>query len=533
MMKSNLISPVICTAAALFAAAVQPVLHTGTTSTSNIISSLSNLPFDENGHLASHVLAYPASYPCNSLIEAAINEQREMYAHIPIAVDGEAAKILFGDKLPPPPSDEAAATATPPVTDVAQCPAVCLERGLDSYLVGYPLPEKYYNPTENDDHASFRGFIGSSSCGRVEVSFINYSPKVLDLYWVDTDGTKHFQDKFERMEMNTQFITTYIGHRFVAEDPDTEEEIMDYTIEFNGNVGVSNHVNVHEEMDIRQEVKSAMNDQWDEHLRVKRTFSPLGFAKGRLPEDVFGSMRAFYYNNRNPPHRLMEEWDRKGIFVNYWETDCNLIMIPWSVKKIWQIRLKDAVQQWAGVEIEQTDLYGIRQYEAGARLLTHVDRISTHAVSLIVNIAQGNLTNPWTVEVYDHADRLHEVVMHPGDIVYYESAKALHGRNTPLAGGYYANIFTHYRPIGDPKWYTKENPEGTPEPLMYVGKCELVGKVDEYSSGSVQCENPAIGPHLSPKMFTARSGDDLYEWWVSVGPTFDDEPKASDDRSEL
>ena len=33
------------------------------------------------------------------------------------------------------------------------------------------------------------------------------------------------------------------------------------------------------------------------------------------------------------------------------------------------------------------------------------------------------------MEVYDHADRLHEVAMEPGDIVYYESTKALHGRN--------------------------------------------------------------------------------------------------------
>ncbi|KAL7446543.1 hypothetical protein ACHAXH_008315 [Discostella pseudostelligera] len=484
------------------------------------ISSLSNLPYDENGHLATHILAYPASGPCNALVEAAITEVREMYQHVPVAVDGEAAKILFGGKLPSPTNNE--------ITNVEQCPAVCLERGVDSYLVGYPLPEKYYNPTNNVDHNSFQNFIGSPSCGKVEMSFINYSPKDLDLYWVHPDGTKHFNAKFERTETNTQFVTTFIGHRFIAEDPETNEVHMDYTVEFNGNFGVSNHVNVHEVMDIRQEVRDAMNYQWNDHLRVKRTFSSLGFAKGRLPEDVFASMRAFYYNNRNPPHRLMEEWDSKGIFVNHWETDCNFIMIPWSLKRIWQMRLKDVVQQWAGVEIEQTDLYGIRQYEAGARLLTHVDRIKTHAVSLIVNIAQGNLTKPWTVEVYDHADRLHEVVMHPGDIVYYESAKALHGRNSPLVGGFYANLFTHYRPIGDPEWYEKENPEGTPEPLLDVGKCELVGKPDEYSSGAVQCENPAIGPHLSPRMFTAKSGEDLYEWWLSVGPSFDD-----DDRSEL
>ncbi len=199
------------------------------------------------------------------------------------------------------------------------------------------------------------------------------------------------------------------------------------------------------------------------------------------------------------------------------------MQIPWHLKHKWQGRLKDLVEAWVGVPLEQTDLYGVRQYEAGARLLTHVDRITTHAASLIVNIAQGNLTRPWTVEVYDHADRLHEVAMEPGDIVYYESAKALHGRNTPLAGGYYANLFTHYRPVDDPMWYKKENPEGTPEPLMDVGKCELVGKPDEYSVGAVKCENDAIGPHLSPTMFQARSGEDLYQWWLKVGGMDDGE----------
>ena len=44
-------------------------------------------------------------------------------------------------------------------------------------------------------------------------------------------------------------------------------------------------------------------------------------------------------------------------------------------------------------------MYGMREYTKGARLLTHVDRESTHAASLIVNIAQENVVKPWTVEV--------------------------------------------------------------------------------------------------------------------------------------
>jgi len=381
-----------------------------------IISNLDDLPYDENDHLASHILAYPAT--CSSLIEKVLPDGPNLYQHIPIAMEGEAATALFGDKMP-----------DSTITDILQCPAVCLDRGVDKSLVAYPIPESYWNPTENNDHSTFPSFVSSLSCGRVEFGFINYSKNVVSLNWVNNEGHKQYLYPLERMEKNTRFIHTFIGHRFVAEDPNTKEELLDVTVEFTGVIGIYNHINRHQDRDIREQVRRTMGGEWSKHLQVKRTFSPLGFATGRLPNDVFGSMRSYYYNNRDPPHRLMEEWDSKGVYVNYWESDCNFIQIPWDLKAQWQVRLKDVVQEWVGVEIEQTDMYGIRQYEAGARLLTHVDRITTHAVSLIVNIAQGNLTQPWTVEVYDHADRLHEVVMTPGDIVYYESAKALHGRN--------------------------------------------------------------------------------------------------------
>ena len=34
-----------------------------------------------------------------------------------------------------------------------------------------------------------------------------------------------------------------------------------------------------------------------------------------------------------------------------------------------------------------------------------------------------------------------------------------------LQGESYVNLFAHYRPVGDPKWFLKENPENTPEQL--------------------------------------------------------------------
>ncbi len=99
-----------------------------------------------------------------------------------------------------------------------------------------------------------------------------------------------------------------------------------------------------------------------------------------------------------------------------------------------------------------------------------------------------------------------------------ESAKALHGRNTPLQSGSYINLFTHYRPLNDPDWWQRDNPEGTPEPLIDVGECKLVGELDQYGQGAVKCDNPAIGPNVSPTMFIADSGEDLFDWWKRVGP---------------
>ena len=83
------------------------------------------------------------------------------------------------------------------------------------------------------------------------------------------------------------------------------------------------------------------------------------------------------------------------------------------------------VEQWAGIPLELTDIYGMRRYEDGARLLTHVDREETHAASLIINIAQIGMREPWFLEIYDFAGRLHEVAMEEGDIVYY--AVRVHG----------------------------------------------------------------------------------------------------------
>ena len=171
------------------------------------------------------------------------------------------------------------------------------------------------------------------------------------------------------------------------------------------------------------------------------------------------------------------------------------------------------MEEWSGVELELTDIYGMRRYEDGARLLSHVDRESTHAASLIINVAQGGMREPWTVEIYDFADRMHEITMEEGDVVYYESARCLHGRMRPLQGAFYVNFFAHYRPIGDPDWYKKENPEDGVPHLTNIGDCTLIDGKPNCTNGNGRV------PFLSPTLETLKGPNDLLRYWKDTAPT--------------
>lgn len=491
------------------------------------ITSLADLPYNEDNRLSTHIFAYPAG-KCAALIDSDKKIADGRWEHKFVALDGEAYGAVFGHL-------EGVDASSPPtdVNSFHDCMAVCLERGTLQSVVARPLPHRYWKKGQVDNEGemvevdNMDRFLATDACGQVEYGFVSYHENIVKIYWVnDQTGEKIFNQDLGVGERETSFITTFVGHRFQFydtkpnEDPLQNEMLYELRVANHGVVGIKNHVQPHVHMEgVAEQVKQTLNSEWRRHKVVTRTFSALAFNKGRLPDDMYASLGSYYYNNRNPPHKVLEEWHGgKGLFVNYWETDVNFIQIPWHLKRRWQGRLKELVEAWTGVELETTDMYGMREYTKGARLLTHVDRESTHAASMIVNIAQENVSRPWTIEVLDHADRLHEVVMEPGDIVYYESAKALHGRNTPLQSGNYINLFTHYRPLDDPNWYRKENPEGTPEALIDVGSCSLTGNIDQYSQGAVTCENNAIGPHLSPTMFSANSGTDLFQWWKSVGP---------------
>lgn len=124
--------------------------------------------------------------------------------------------------------------------------------------------------------------------------------------------------------------------------------------------------------------------------------------------------------------------------------------------------------------------------------------------------------------------------------ILLQSAKNLHGRMNPLQGGSYSNIFSHYRPIGDPAWFTKPNPPDTPPPILDL---DLAFQSSDASStqqcSASDCSSISLEtgdsyeerkqrwiqeslPYLSPaEKDPIRRGDDLFRYWKKVNGVTD------------
>ena len=75
----------------------------------------------------------------------------------------------------------------------------------------------------------------------------------------------------------------------------------------------------------------------------------------------------------------------------------------------------------------------------------HVDRPSL-VVSAILHIASDCM--PWPLHIRNHTGEEHAVLLQPGEMLFYESARLSHGRPVPLVGSYYASVFAHFHPVG-------------------------------------------------------------------------------------
>jgi len=176
--------------------------------------------------------------------------------------------------------------------------------------------------------------------------------------------------------------------------------------------------------------------------QLVRPVTPNGFEHRRLPEGTYKWLKAWYDREQ-----MMSEINEGGVgpCMNQHVAPTSVTHLTPSNKDRLSREMQNILEEWYGGELRLTSIYGIRKYINGSVLRMHVDTVNTHVVSAIINVDQ-EVEEDWPLLILDHEDNEHKIIMKPGDMVLYESAKLLHGRPDVFVGSHYDNIFIHYQP---------------------------------------------------------------------------------------
>lgn len=174
-------------------------------------------------------------------------------------------------------------------------------------------------------------------------------------------------------------------------------------------------------------------------------FTREGFRKSRVPEPLIAAIAAFYAERRAAS--APETSDAIGTFIRTVDASApsRMIELDDTLRAQISAAMHPLLEAWAGRKLRMTAVYGIREYQRGAMLDMHIDRKETHIVSAIMNVAQ-EVASDWPLVIHDHVERRHGVLLKPGEMLFYESARLRHGRPQPLDGAYFANVFVHAMP---------------------------------------------------------------------------------------
>jgi prolyl 4-hydroxylase len=178
-------------------------------------------------------------------------------------------------------------------------------------------------------------------------------------------------------------------------------------------------------------------------------FTETGFWKTRAPVEVRRLLQDVWDRYQgNETIEIQNTAAKAQPYHNHWDSECTIIDISRIGGPLLQAQVADAirplVEEWTGMKLAITSVYGIRIYHNQSILAPHVDRLPLVS-SAIINVAQ-EVDEPWPLEIYDHNGVAHNISMDPWDLVLYESHSSIHGRPFPLRGRYFANVFVHFEP---------------------------------------------------------------------------------------
>ena len=195
--------------------------------------------------------------------------------------------------------------------------------------------------------------------------------------------------------------------------------------------------------------------KWDgfmdlmQSARVVQNFTTLGFELRRTPPEVQEQLHAILLAGL-PRAQLEAEAAAVGPMLKG-RTD----YVPLPDEQKFLAALQPIHEEWSGVKLTPVKAYGLRVYTNGSSLLMHHDKVSDHIVSSIVHVGHDS-DEPWPLVIEGLDGETYEAALEAGEMLFYESAKCLHGRPRTFRGRWYSSLFVHYKPVD---WHVSK--EGT------------------------------------------------------------------------
>jgi hypothetical protein len=167
-------------------------------------------------------------------------------------------------------------------------------------------------------------------------------------------------------------------------------------------------------------------------------FTEYGFGLARAPQDLLEALQKGIHDGLDtavPEHNVPVIFGQPPLMVHR----------PDLVTKVLH-DMQSYAEAWAGFPLTPFQAYGFRVYRQGNQLMMHTDRSQTHIISFILHIDSSDDAEPWPILIEDFHGRTWEVILTPGDVLFYESSKCNHGRPIPFKGSWYTSVFVHYYP---------------------------------------------------------------------------------------
>ena len=115
-------------------------------------------------------------------------------------------------------------------------------------------------------------------------------------------------------------------------------------------------------------------------------YTDVGFKKDKLDESLHQKILTFYQENS-------ASLQIENVAGGYIETDAegsasHTIEMPNDLRDEVHQSLLNKAEDWSGIRLLPTYVYGVRIYNRGAILKPHRDREETHIIGVIINIDQ-------------------------------------------------------------------------------------------------------------------------------------------------